>query len=541
MAETRVAQCYLDPKTGHGPFLHDPNAAPANILLVTVDMVPPEFMLRERSQYPARTPGLDRLARDGLFFPNTFATSPLCTPSRAAYLTGRHSYITSNGERGHDGHTVHVREGDSLFPEYIKAAGYHARHAGKCHVGAGRFLRIFGENDAPWDRWSPPWYDDEQYLGFLHAQGLERFEFARSINGRSPAGEGEGNFYGGWIAPQKGRIFPKQATYPAYLVERAISLLDRRPGGNQPFYLQLDFFAPHQPFAIPGGMEEREREIRARLELPRSYRELAEAGFRAPWPEPRVYRLYRRNWGLSDPGAMQEYRVANQLQFELLDELLGRLISYLERQDLYDSTWIAFCPDHGEMNGELGLVDKGAFLHPRVTRAPLIIKAPAGFPGFSRGLTVEAPCSLLDIAPTLLGAVGVTVPGRQDGVSLLATAAGESRPANKPIVFEVWNHVVPNPCVGTVFSAADGQMYSYVYNATDDLDELYCLNTADEHRNCIADPAQDEVRVEALRCLAERMEADPRWFGYSQYLKLEHAELLPAGSGDRQLFLGRDT
>jgi hypothetical protein len=283
--EPRVAQCYLDPKTGHGPFLCDRDASRANLLFITVDMVPPAFLLRRSDASAIQAPVLDGIARDGLLFENAFATSPLCTPSRAAYLTGRHSYITSNGERGHDGHTVHLREGDPLFPEYLKAAGYHLRHAGKCHVGAGRFIKIFGENDAPWDRWSPPWHDDELYLAFLRTCGLDRFGFDRTIRGKDPTGTGPGNLYGGWIAPQNGHPFPEEATYPAFLVDRAVAYLENRPRNGIPFYLQLDFFAPHQPFAIPGGMEEREKEIRAALGLPPSYRELAATGFTPRHPQ----------------------------------------------------------------------------------------------------------------------------------------------------------------------------------------------------------------------------------------------------------------
>ena len=53
-------------------------------------------------------------------------------------------------------------------------------------------------------------------------------------------------------------------------MEKAIQALESRQNVEQPFYLQLDFFGPHQPFAIPAGMEEREREIRASIELPQS-------------------------------------------------------------------------------------------------------------------------------------------------------------------------------------------------------------------------------------------------------------------------------
>lgn len=537
MAEVGLRKMYLEGKTGRGPFFWDSGKSKPNILVISVDMVPPEFAFKDRAPVPVYTPNLDALRRQGVFFRNAFATSPLCSPSRASYLTGRYSYITSNAERGHDGHAFHLRDQDILFPEYLKAVGYHTRHAGKCHVGARRFLALFGENDAPWDRWSPPWYDDEQYIDFLKNQGLEPFEFEHSIYGRQTRGGARGNFYGGWIAAQQGRPFPKQATYCAFLVDRAISFLKT----EKPFYLQLDFFAPHQPFAIPSGMEKREAELRRAMRPPDSYRELADNDFNSPRGEPRVYRMYRKNWGMWDEQALLDYRVANQLQYELIDELLGELFSYLQDRGLYDSTWIAVLGDHGEMNGELALIDKGAFLHPRVVRAPVWLKPPKDFPLVQQGRDVEGLCSLLDLAPTILEISGIETPERLDGWSLLNTAAGATRPAEKPVIFEVWHHVVPNPCIGTVFSGSDGLQYSFVFNAADDRDELYRLGTDSDSPNCIDDPDMEQIRVEGIRALTERMEADPRWFVYSQYLHLEYSELLPSGAEDRQLFVGKSS
>ena len=536
MAEVGLRKMYLEGKTGRGPFLWDSGNSRPNILVISVDMVPQEFAFKDRAAIPVHTPNLDSLRRQGVFFRNVFATSPLCSPSRASYLTGRYSYITSNAERGHDGHAFHLRDQDIMFPEYLKAVGYHTRHSGKCHVGARRFLELFGENDAPWDRWSPPWYDDEQYIDSLKRQGLERFDFERLIYGGQTRGGERGNFYGGWIAAQRGRPFPKQATYSAFLVDRAISFLQT----EKPFYLQLDFFAPHQPFAIPSGMEQREAELRRVMMLPDSYGELAENNFNSPQGEPRVYRLYRKNWGMWDAQTLLDYRVANQLQYELIDELLGKLFGDLQDRGLYDCTWIAVLGDHGEMNGELALIDKGAFLHPRVVRAPLWLKPPKDFPLAERGRDTDGLCSLLDLAPTILEISGIESPERLDGWSLLSTAAGATRPQDKPVIFEVWNHVVPNPCVGTVFSGSDGRQYSFVFNAADDRDELYRLGTDADSPNCLEDPDMEQIRIEGIRALTTRMEADPRWFAYSQYLRLEHSEFRPRGAGDRLLFVGKN-
>jgi len=525
---------YLDEMTGHGPFRMREGAAGPNILLISMDMVPVDFYLEEEGK--VRAPNLQGIRGNHLFFSRAYATSPLCSPSRAAYLSGRHSYITTNSERAHDGHEIHVREADILFPEYLKAVGYHLRHVGKSHVGTQKFTRIFTENDSPWDRWSPPWFDDDAYIGFLKREGFGRIEFEKRIVGRGLTGEEEGNSYGGWIAEQNGRGFPKEATYPAFLVERVIEGLEARSDEERPFYLQLDFFGPHQPFAIPAGMEEREREIREALELPASYRAILENSFKPPWTEPRVYRMYRRNWGLHDPETAMDYMVANQLQFELIDEMIGRLFAYLEDQGLYDDTWIFIIADHGEMNGEWALIDKGAFLNPRVIQVPIFLKPARDSPFAEVSQVVQAPVSLLDLAPTVLSLAGISTEARLDGVSLLETLGGARRPADRPILFEIWSHVIPNPCVGLVFTAGDGRDFMFTFNAADEVGELYLLEGSGRMVNLWDDAASQAVLDEGVNAMHACLARDQRWKSYRGFLEMSYPERL-SGGGDRQLFV----
>jgi arylsulfatase A-like enzyme len=536
---------YLDPKTLRGPFTAREGAQP-NIILISTDMVPPEFYGGAAKPWnaPVRTPALDRLRRDGTTFANAFCASPLCTPSRAAYLTGRMAYVTTNSERAHDGHAIALREHDPIFPGYLKAAGYHARHAGKCHVGGARFLEIFGENDHPWDRWGPPWYDDDDYMRFLADRGLGRYEFGRRIVGRDIAGRDSaqrpgGNFYGGWLAPQGGHPFPGDATYPAFVADRGLAALDARRDRGRPVYLQLDFFEPHQPFAIPGGLEDREAGIRASIGLPPTWRALAANGFEAPWREPRVYRMYRANWGLTDEPTALDYRAANQLQMEHLDAVIGRVLDGLAERGLYDESWIFFLADHGEMNAELACLDKGAYLRPQVIRAPLIVKPPRGG-ALGRGATVAAPASLLDLAPTVLEAAGIESPDACDGMSLgrLAEleAQGWGRPADRPVLFDVWSHVVPNPAIGTVFQASGGGLHLFSYNASDDVDELYALGGGREDTSVWGESAHAAVQDEAVQLMDRLLAGDPRWVGYSHAFRLDYRKRLAGAGGDRQLF-----
>lgn len=560
--ESVLHKRYVNPLRGTGPYTvkgasgingshssdNKAGSQQKNIIFISVDMVPMEFHQPVKGGFPIKTPVIDSLREDGVTFQNAFCTSPLCAPSRASYLTGRYSYITGNGECSHDGQEGHIRDTDIMWGEYLKSEGYHMRHVGKSHVGTHKMIDLFTENDSPWDRWSPPWYDDDQYLAYLADLGLAPFEFADPLYGDAADGSKKGNFYGGYLAPQNGKPFPKEGTYPAYLVHKAIQAL-KTQNNDKPVFLQLDFFGPHQPFAIPGGMEERAKELRESITLPDSFCSLLENDFADPPGEPRIYRLYRKNWGLTDAEMVREYQVANILQFELIDELLGELISYLKETSMYDDTWVYFIADHGEMNCEMGIVDKGTYLNPRVMRVPLIVKPPvSSHTLWQPGLKIGGNVSLLDIAPTILFEAGIEIPERLDGLRLHAALAGEERPEEFCLMCEIWNHVMPNLAVGTVFKSKFGGYRFFSYNMTDDRDELYEINNnaalcnllsemthIHDYANDISNPILEAHR-EAVCVLQKRLARDPRWEAYDRYIKLEYAKILDIHA-DNQLFI----
>jgi len=122
-------------------------------------------------------------------------------------------------------------------------------------------------------------------------------------------------------------------------------------------------------------------------------------------------------------------------------------------------------------------------------------------------------------------------------VSLLQAIAGEERPEECPILFEIWSHVMPNPSVGFVFrSEADEELYLFTYNATDEIDELYRLAPHRGLTNLFVDSEFSSVVDEAVEKLYAALARDERFRSYRNFLELEYAGLL-SGSGDRQHFV----
>lgn len=522
---------FINRKTGAHPFRARAAGQRPHIFLITLDMVSPDHWHPSRALHKEMDlPTIRGLFRDGVFFSNAFCASPLCAPARAALATGRYTYITANGERAHDGHETILRPTDVIFQEYLKATGYRTKHAGKGHLGTQKFMDAFDENDNAWDRWAPPIQDDELYLSYLRRLGVKPQRYRREIIGLQQDRTSKLLSLGGWLEQADGKPFPLEAQYSHYLVERAIEKLDAAladNGGKQPIYLQLDLFDPHQPFSIPEGFAQREKQLRAAFPLPASYEKVRARDWRADDDEPKVYDFYRKAWGLYNPETVRDYRVANALQMEVIDRALARFIRALRERGLYEGSIIIFTSDHGEMNGRRALVDKGVYLFPDVLRVPLAIKMPGVKPR-----AVDAPVSHLDLAPTLLEVAGVEALERLDGRSLVPCLRGTATPGDRELLFECGWHVGVNFACAIQRWAPGGAHHLYTYNLSSTVDELYDLNAVDAENLT----ANRELHKEMVERLGAFLARDPRWMGYWHSFRIDHYFDLPKPTGDVQMF-----
>jgi arylsulfatase A-like enzyme len=537
-AESASKLHFTQERTGDGPFSVSPNRRPPHILLISADMVGPDLYhpARPFSQH-VRIPAIRSLMQDGTFFSNAFCTVPLCSPSRASYLTGRYSYVQGNSERSPEGLATELRKDDIIFPEYLKAAGYITRQVGKCHVGAEKFIDAFGDNDEPWDRWSPPVFDDDDFLAYQRNLGVKPQKYSREIVFKMQDRATPGNSVGGWIVQEDGKPFPIEAQYSYYLGRKAMETIEGLVANeslhHHPLYLQLDIFDPHQPFSIPAGMEDRERELRKIMTVPDSWRAAKERDFQRGADEPEIVDIYRRYWGIYDPEELIDYRVAYALQMELVDRVIGMVIARIKELGLYDEMMILFISDHGEMGGRRAMVDKGVYLYPDVVRVPMVLKLPAAMP--RKQATVESAASLLDVSQTIFDLAGIRPEAKFDGVSLLpALDSGTGDEARTLLFFGGW-HVGVNFDCGIQHLAADGRRYLYSYNCTSQVDELLDLDSEDA-TNLIGKPEYASVREELIHRLGAALSSDPRWAGYWAEFRVARFHDLPKTTGDMQLF-----
>jgi arylsulfatase A-like enzyme len=533
-AESAGGKTWIDRRNRRGAYTLKPGKRP-HIFFVSADMVSPDCYLPSRAiSGHLNLPHIRSIGEGGTRFDNALCASPLCGPSRASIFTGKYPPFLINNERALAGMKYDLAEEDTIFQEYLRSAGYSTKHVGKCHVGTMKFMAAFGENDTPWDRWSPPVMEDDGYVEYLRGLGVEAPVVTRELRGKGKDRKSPGNAYGGWISQKNGKPFPLDAHYSVYLARKAVNKLDAalKQHPSAPVYIQLDFFDPHQPFSIPSEFESRAAELRKLVSLPESYQKMLATDFKALPGDPPIYDLYRHYWGAYDPELVKEYMVCNYLQMEIVDHCVGILLDAIKQRGIWDDSLIIYMSDHGEMNGRLGFFDKGVYFQPEVFRIPLGIKAPASFRQSRR--VYEKPVSSLDVCPTILGFAGIGTDETYDGEDLRPVLSGA---ADRPVleqVFQAGWHVGVNYGVGFQLYDDPGHHWFYGYNIAGGEEELYNMSESDPV-NLFHDPRHENLRRRMVEKVGGILSADERWFGYWSTYRIHHGELLKNASGDMQM------
>jgi N-acetylglucosamine-6-sulfatase len=381
------------------------------------------------------TPNLDSLAKNGVHFRNAFATTALCSPSRASILTGqyahRHRVVDNNNP---------VPQGTTFFAEHLQRAGYDTAFIGKWHMG--------GESDDP-----QPGFN--HWVSF-RGQGT----YLPNKNGLNVNGK---------RVPQKGYITDDLTDY-------ALDWLRQRDAGR-PFLLMLSHKAVHSEF-IPA---ERHRGRYAGKALP-----VPPTMAPAPpdWHKPMWTQNQRNSWhGVefpyhSDLDIAEYYRRYAETLLAV-DDSVGRLLEWLKERKLFDSTLVLYLGDNGFMFGEQGLIDKRAAYEASM-RIPFLLQCPELFEG---GTVLTQMVANIDIAPTMVEVAGVKSPSTMDGRSLLALARNPRPPWRDALLYEYyWERNFPQT---PTQHALRTDRYKYIrYHGLWDSDELYDLaQDPDEAQN----------------------------------------------------------
>jgi arylsulfatase len=341
------------------------------------------------------TPNIDRLVREGVTFTHAYVQSPVCTPSRASFLTGMYPSSVRATRNG----AAYWSEAAPLVTAILSDAGFDGGSVGKLHLSTAQANKpeLRPEND-----------------------GYRVFHFMHS-----PYQGGSSNEYQKWYKDRGVDINELRSEYgyvpveyhpTTWATDRTIDFITEHR--EEPWFISYNIYDPHGPFDPPASYVDR-YDINT-LPGPRfKESDLVEKGVFSNV-------MFQGSTPRKFPDHVNKRRMASYwAQIDLIDENIGRVLEALEISGQIDNTLIIFTSDHGEMLGDHGLTAKGARFYEGLVRVPLIFWYPSKL---EQNLRSDALVELTDIAPTLLQMTGLAIPEKMQGISLLPILTGERSP-----------------------------------------------------------------------------------------------------------------
>lgn len=326
--------------------------------------------------FPLQTPHLDSIADRGTRFDNAFVTLAICSPSRAACLTGR--YGSANGVTSFG--KVSLAKGETTFAQALQQAGYATGVAGKWHLKTTPAECGFEFASTCWSNGT--WYN-------------RKF----TIDGRSKKMAG----FVDDVAADESLRFIAQATE-----------------SDRPFALWLCTQVPHMDgrHTWPARREFLDRHPAQDIEVPLSWDD--DLSGKPEYLKSARNRTRGLEYGYDDPQKIQAHTRDYRASVEQMDAAVGRVLNALRDGDLEQNTWIIFMGDNGWLLGEHGMTSK-VLPYEESMRVPMAICGPSTEPRVSDRLVLN-----IDLTATIYDLAGLEIPEPLHGRSLLPLVSGQT-------------------------------------------------------------------------------------------------------------------
>lgn len=423
------------------------------------------------------TPSIDKLVGEGVSFTQAYAQSPVCTPSRAAFLTGRYPRTTKCRQNGQA-----MPPNEKLISRLFADAGYTCGLAGKLHLatcanGVVETRIDDGYEVFHWSHHPQPDWPENAYTQWLHSKGTSWEEL-----------------YGGPSTDYIKHGVPEEFNQTTWCADKTIEFIREQKG--EPWFFSYNCFAPHHPFDPPAEFLAQYNP--ADMPLPKTKTGELE--------NKTTYQQLDGQFAHNDPNAYdmgkmtdrdkQEITAAYYAMVELIDKQVGRMVSVLEETGQLKNTIVIFMSDHGEMLGDHGFYLKGPHFYDEAVRVPLVF---SWKDRFQADIRADCLMELIDIAPTLLEASGLEIPEYIQGRTLLPILLGQA-PAgqHRDYVFsEYYNAWTHKHSYGSMLRTREEKMV--VYHGTDQ-GELYDLKSdPDEFENLWSDASHAELKMRMMK------------------------------------------
>lgn len=338
-----------------------------------------------------KTPTLDLLTEEGIALTGAHipcgTCGAVCMPSRAMLFSGRTLFhLEGNGENIPPEHIT--------LPQHLQENGYECFATGKWHNGTPAFARSFTGGDnlffgGMWDHWNVPTCRHDptgQYDNVINFVA---------------------NF---WHNSTPWRIhcdrFHPGVHSSELLTDTALTFLKERKT-EKPFFLSLTYLAPHDPRTMPQAYKDMYDPTK--ITLPKNCMKSHPFSFGVESIRDETLAAYPR-----DEKEIRTHLAEYYGMISHLDHELGRIVTLLKAQGIWEDTLIVFTGDNGLAVGSHGLMGKQSNYDHSV-RVPLLLCGP----GIPKGRRSETYLYLLDIYPTLCEYLGLPIPASVEGKSFL--------------------------------------------------------------------------------------------------------------------------
>jgi arylsulfatase A-like enzyme len=466
----------------------------------------------------ARTPVIDALAAQGINYSRAHANSVVCQPARASMLTGQFTRthgITMNGmQLPHSAPSV-ARE--------LQQAGYRTALFGKAHFEPlmdlqHKYLETqlsVANKNGPFRGFDHVLLGTHTVQGWLH-YALQMRElhpqicegFYQVINPLTLEVNGMGGGDTGAVQVKHNPV-PRELYHTDWFADRAIEWLEAQDN-DADWFLWLSFPDPHHPWDPPSS--ELKRVPWRELDLPKGYLNQSQAEKVLAQKPSQWLKWYRGelvtnfeappDWVpmAMTPDQLREIDAMNHIENELIDEALGRVMQAIKGKGWEQDTDVIYTTDHGELQGDFGLLFKGPYHVDALMRLPMIWRpAPsANVPP----ATLDAPVQQVDLAPTFCEIAGLAPPAWMQGKPLPVSAPAALKQQREFTITE-WDSTLRGveQHLRTVY--ADGWVATFYEKGTlhdGSEGELYCLNDdPSQLQNLFTDPKfkaqRDDLRA----------------------------------------------
>ena len=409
----------------------------------------------------AKTPNIDRIAKEGALFKNFFVSIPLCSPSRSSFLTGQ--YVHTTGVIDNTDHTA-LSHKLVTFPRMLHDAGYDSGYVGKWHMG----------------------HDSSPRPGFDYWLCLP--------------GQGQ---YGNPMMNVNGKNQTVNGYVTDIINEHAVEFLKQEH--KKPFVLYVSHKAVHGPFQPA----ERHKNLYAdaKFSIPPNVNDSLEGKpllSQNVDSAPDAEKIPKKRGGAKrdakeakriETGKFAENTARSQLRcLAAIDEGVGQIFKTLEETKQLDNTVVVFSSDNGYFWGEHGLGDK-RWAYEESIRDPLFVRYPALI---KPNTTFDQLVMNIDVCPTFLELAGVAVPKNVEGRSLVPLFK-DSKASWRTEIFSEYFQEKGFPRVPT-WKAVRTDEWKYVhYEGVEGMDELYNMKHDSYELKNLINEAAAKSTVDGLK------------------------------------------